>query len=386
MQKIIVLSFILYFYNCEAFSQQISRIEDFGPKAKKEWKLQLDVQASLSGEYEYAVLKNGVVIYSQSTNTLSCVDFDGQKIWERMAEKPEVKSRTTLTASPDGEYLYKYDLTGEERGIGAIWTSAGDMLWKQNEEYGYFKISPSSKYMFTYYSTLNPKPLKVLDIKTGMVLWELEKAFYWQAAACKNDGIVYYTHRSLQLYELVTGRLIWEMAVESDIQENRDASKIHISENGKTIALQAMFTPDDQIETYVFNGEGQTLWKMTKKLIPGKTNGGIIRAISDDGKFIAMSDLQQFALFSSNKSDPVWVLNERMRPQYVQKFANGVLAFRPHPNNTTRVMVLNEDGSIKHDYLFPQRIEYKTPWPGKVLTIEPQQNRLGLSLFDLRIN
>lgn len=385
MRKIIVLSLILGFYFCQVFAQQSLKIEDLGSKAKKDWQLQLDLQPTLSGHYEYAVLKNGMVTYSQNIQTLSCVDFNGRKLWEKIWEEPQIRSRTTLTASPDGEYLYAYRLTGEEQGISAIWNIRGDMIWQQDGEYGYFNISPSSKYMFTYYSRLNPKPLKVLEIKTGKTLWELEKASYWQAAASQNDKLVYYTHRSLQLFELATGKLIWEKAVESDIQKHFDTSRIHISKDGRTITLQAMYTPDKGIETYVFDSEGQTLWRMNKKVIPGETNGGIIRAISDDGKFIAMSDLQRFALFSSNNPDPVWVVNERMRPQYIQEFANGMLAFRPH-SNRTRVMVLNADGTINHDYLFSQRIEFKTPWPGKALVVEPDQNRVGLSLFELRLN
>ena len=380
--KFIILSLILSCYSCNLFSQQRSRLQDLGSKAKKEWQLQLDLQPSLSGEYEYALLKNGVVTYSQNTKTLFCMDFNGQKIWG----KSGIPSPTVPIASPDGEYLYIYRLTVPEgqKGIGSIWTKDGDMLWQQEGQY--YQISSSSKFLVAYYSRLNPMPLKVLDIKTGQTLWEREGAFYWQAAASENERLVYYTHRSVKLFDLKTGKLIWEKTIESDVQKNLDTSRIHMAKNGKTIALQAMYLPDNGIETYVFDTQGQILWRRNKKVIPGKTNGGIVRAISDDGRFIAMSDLQGFTLFSTDKPEPVWEINERMKPQYIQKFANGVLAFRSHPQNKTRVMLLNADGTIKQDYHFSQKINFNIPWSQKALVVEPKPDGLGLFLFDLNLN
>jgi len=378
--KFIILSLILSCYSCNLFSQQRSRLQDLGSKAKKEWQLQLDLQPSLSGEYEYALLKNGVVTYSQNTQTLSCIDFNGRKLWE----KTDIPPRIYPIASPDGEYLYTYRLTGEERGVSSIWTKDGDMLWQQ--EGPFYKFWSSSKFLVSHYSRLNSELLRVLDMKTGEKLWEGENALYWQVAASENDRLVYYTHRSVKLFDLKTGKLIWEKTIESDVQKNLDTSRIHMAKNGKTIALQAMYLPDNGIETYVFDTQGQILWRRNKKVIPGKTNGGIVRAISDDGRFIAMSDLQGFTLFSTDKPEPVWEINERMKPQYIQKFANGVLAFRSHPQNKTRVMLLNADGTIKQDYHFSQKINFNIPWSQKALVVEPKPDGLGLFLFDLNLN
>lgn len=360
MRKIIVLSFILCLYGCDVFSQQRLSIEDLGPQAQKEWQLQLDVQPSLSKEYPYAVLRNGVVTYSKDTQTLTCVDFEGRKLWE----KSGIPSPNYPIAPPNGEYLYTYRLTGEEKGISTIWNTQGEMLWQHDGEYGYFEISPSGKYMFSYYSYLNPSPLKVLDIKTGTSIWELERVSYWQAAASENDRLVYYEDKEsfLKLYELSTGRLLWEKSIGT---QNNHYGSVHMSDSGCTIVFQDNSNPKMERYTYIYDGKGNLLWEMTKQRQRAITNGGIVRAVSDDGQFLAMSDLHRFMLFSIDQPDPIWALDERMRPQYVQEFADGVLAFRPHPNNTTRVMVLDATGAIKNDYLFLQRIEFKTPGPGQ---------------------
>lgn len=377
--KFIILSLILFCYNCSLFSQQISQLQHLESKVKKAWQLQLDLRPSLSKEYRYTVLKNGVVTYSQNTQTLSCIDFNGRKLWE----KTGIPTRTYPIASPDGEYLYTYRLTGEERGVSSIWTKDGEMLWQQ--EGPFYKFWSSSKFLVSHYSRLNSAPLKVLDMKTGKKLWERENALYWQAAASENDRLVYYEDKSslLKLFEMSTGKLLWEKSV--GIRDN-DYGQVQIANSGQTIVFQDKDNKKMERSTYVFSRDGNIVWEMTKARQSGKTNGGIVRAISDDGQFIAMSDLQGFTLFSTDKPEPVWEINERMIPHYVQKFANGVLAFRPHPQNKTRVMLLNADGTIKQDYHFSQKINFNIPWSQKALVIEPKPDRLGLSLFDLNLN
>lgn len=380
MQIIIVLALMFCLSGSETFSQQELAIEDLDSKAKKEWQLIFDLKSNLARYYDYALLKNGVAVYSKVSQTLYCLDFNGRKLWEHAT------SHAYLMGSPDGMYLYTYRPTGENLGISAIWTSSGNMLWESDKAEVSYKISPSSNYLFTHFSRLEPRTFKVLDLKSGRKLWELEIASYWQVAAANNGRIAYYTHKSLRLFDLESGELIWEKPIQADVQENLESSKLHFSKNGQAIVLQAKYTPDDGIHTYVFDGNGQIRWERVRKLIPGKTSGGVVEAISNDGKFIVMYDNQQFLLFSSESPDPIWTLKERITPPYIQEFTNGVLAFRTNSNNKTRVIVLNRDGTLKQDYLFSQKIEFNTPWPEKVLVIEPKGERVGLSLFDLKLN
>lgn len=377
IKKLVVISILCCAFIQDCFSQKISKLEDLGNTVEIQW--QVNFQVRTYSTDNYAVLKDGIAVYDPGKNSIIYKDFTAQLKWE----KPALGKRNGLFASPNGEYLYAFTPLDEYGGgISAVWSSDGELLWQKNDSY-YYNISPSGKFLISHYSSLRPRPLNVLDIETGKALWEFEPASYWQAAVSENDWIIYYTYKSLQLYDLRVGNVIWEKSIDTEIQEHHDSSKLHISENGKTVVLQAMFAANRNIETYVFDSEGHILWKVSKQLVPGETNGGMVQAVSDDGKYIAMSDLQRFLLFSRNKPDPLWVLNERMTPQYIQTFTNGVLAFRSHPNNTTRVMVLNNDGVIKQDYLFHERIEFRTPWPKRVLIIEPNPERLAFSLFEL---
>lgn len=112
IQRILVLILSYCILVPYSRSQDITEIQALGSElAKIQWEMDLQLQPELSEQYDYAVLKSGVVVFSPMSNSVIFYSFDGRPKWEKALPG----AWSGVVASPDGECLYTYGLVGEQR-------------------------------------------------------------------------------------------------------------------------------------------------------------------------------------------------------------------------------------------------------------------------------
>jgi len=349
--RLLLVSFLVVNNFCRA--QESVMLKALGEKAvQKQWEVNLPTPLDQLN-FNYAILKDGVVTYSYKKRALQCYGFDNKLKWEKVTSE---YTSAQLFASPNGEYLTVCYIIAEGVGVSAIYNNRGEVL--RQSDYC-TRYSVTSKYLIG----LGSRPM-VLNSQTGEMLWhkmEDLKYWNWEVVSTHNDKLVVYAGGSLELIDLPTGKRLWQKDIVSSGYPYLQAAKC-----GSLITLQFLISMDiNKNYTFVYNMDGGLLQKIEKPIWVGKSNGGIIQAISEDGQYLAVGDGEEFYLCSAKTLDRVWTIQEGIRPLEVQKFTKNFLAFEPsYDAKKTRVLILNNEGQIKKDYQFNQILDFKTPsWP-----------------------
>jgi outer membrane protein assembly factor BamB len=346
----IIMTLVLQDF-CKA--QESIALQALGEKAvQKQWEVSLPTPLDQL-TFNYAILNDGVVTYSQKNRTLMCFGFDGKLKWEKgTSEYPAAQ----LFASPNGEYLTVCYILAEDAGTTVIYNNRGEVLRQSDYCTGYFSIS--SKYMIG----LGSRPV-VLNSRTGEILWhKMEDRKYrnWNVISTEDDQLVVYAGGSLELFDLPTGKRLWQRDVSPSVF---NSINLKVAQNGSLITLQFLvFMNINKNFTFVYNIQGNLLHRVEKPIVVNKSNGGIIEAISEEGQYLAFADGEEFYVCSAKTLDRIWTINERIIPSTVYRFTKNLLTFKPSSDSkTTRVFVLNNNGQIEKDYRFNQILDFNTP-------------------------
>lgn len=260
-----------------------------------------------------------------------------------------------------------------------MWNANGELLWR-NDGGEYFYFSASGKYLYSHYSALNTRPLRVLDVQTGRTLWQLEYSAYWQASTSTEEKLFYYADNDLtKCYQLQSGKTVWETKVD-DARANSHGT-LYVAKSGRLVAFQAQ--NDVARLTNVYDGEGHLIWKTRNRQGSGLSNGGVIKGVSEDGRLIAFGDSHEFYVLRGATRELVWRYRDRVVPQHIQRFTSRYIAFRAQPANFTRVILLNPDGTIKYDYVFRQFVDFQIYGTQNFLVVQKEKKRMRLTLFRL---
>lgn len=344
------------------YCQKIAKIEDLGSRVEKLWEVAIPIQPNKNhpSGIAYALLKTGVAVLSPDQKTISCYDYNsGQLIWQ-------VPNSTNggIYSTVNGEYLFSQarDEGGSEI---AVYSSDGQQLWDSIQESSFFRITPSGKYLITEYSFTTPGVLKVFELSTGKKLWQLDEVSWWQAEAGLNDRIAYYQRGKLKYFKLDNGELIWEKPVEFDPRS--DFGQVHVSLQGNVIAYDNFIitainrdrpTTDHRRTMYVFDDSGELLWQRSKAAIPNRSSGGIVRAISENGEYIAIQDGAGFSIYDISKQSELFTFVEHgFGP--ITMFTNELIASYPDlSTQTTKILSLRKDGKLSNKYELEQFIDF----------------------------
>jgi len=341
------------------YCQKIAKIEDLGSRVEKLWEVAIPIQPNKNHptSIAYALLKTGIAVLSPDQKTISCYDYNsGQLIWQ-------VPNSTNggIYSTVNGEYLFSQarDEGGSEI---AVYSSDGQQLWHSIQDGSFYRISPSGRYLITEYSFTTPGVLKVLELSTGKKLWQLDEVSWWQAEAVLNDRIAYYQRDKLKYFKLDNGELIWEKPVEFDPRS--DFGQVHVSLQGNVIAydnsiLNSIRDYDDYKRTmYVFDDSGELLWQRSKAAIRGQSNGGTVKAVSENGEYIAIPDGSRFSIYDISKQSELFTLVERPFGP-ITMFTNELIAFYPNlSTQTTKIVSLRNDGTLSNKYELEQFIDF----------------------------
>jgi len=121
------------------------------------------------------------------------------------------------------------------------------------------------------------------------------KRMYWNSAASANNKLAVAHNGWLSLYDMATGQELWKQAIKSDMASIENFSKVFISLHGNIIALQERIGEfkTSSLKTYIYDGYGNLLWDEENKMEIGVTNGGLIKVISENERYLLRADLQR---------------------------------------------------------------------------------------------
>jgi hypothetical protein len=386
--------------NSSSYCQKISTIESFGEQAEKLWEVTIPITPNrndLSGVV-YALLKTGIAVLSPDGKTIYCYDYNnGQLKWQAPGIQIE-SSNGGLSSTNDGEYLYLAYPIHEDAFTSAVYNADGQLIWSATYD-SPFEISPSGNYLISMYDGLDQSmPLMILDLASSNILWQINLTpphLHWQAAVGRNDKIAYYNAGLLKLYDLKTGKMLWAKDVE--MEPRGDIGEVHISYTGNVISYSNFVGKlgNEKRIIYIFNEDGELLWRRVQPFIPGKTNGGIVGGISEEGELININDIGEFSIYEIKNHKKLWTITDNP-PSGITMFTKDFIAFFPWKEGT-RIITLNDDGTIKHDHRLNQLIDFRHEKQGryfadvqKVLDITPIlvkkiSGKLALSKFNLML-
>jgi hypothetical protein len=207
------------------------------------------------------------------------------------------------------------------------------------------------------------KPM-VLDAETGRSIWskvDEQKYWNWKFVSTQNDRLIVYTAGLLEQFDLSTGERIWQKNVSFE-SEPGATSWLKVTPNGNVIVLQFFILGKIHQKNlvFVYDLHGELLSQRETPVVPGKTNGGIIDAISDDGQYFAVSDLNEFYVCRANSFNRLWTIPHRIVPHEVRYFSKNLLVFKPNSHlRTTQIIILNESGEIQKNYVIDRMLDFQ---------------------------
>lgn len=354
--KLVALSFAMSF---SSHSQKISSLEDLGNRVEKSWEVKIPVASPNSERLEYAILKDGLAILSPDYESITCYGFDGQLKWQ----VPSVINSTNggLQRTPNGDFFCHTIILNEDKFTCAVYNAKGQLLWHATYD-SPLDVTPSGKYLVSNYDGLDGSmPLTVFDLPTGKQLWQTEShqkqgSGYWQAGVSVDDKLAFYNAGLLRLYDLSRGEIRWEKKLELEIR--RALVKVFISRQGNVVAINYRIgtRENDKRLTMIYDSAGQVLWERSEPISIGKNNGGIVFGISADGEYININNIGEFAIYEIRTQKKIFAITENA-PGGIAIFSKNLIAFFPTERGT-RLLVLNHDGTLRHDYELNEYVEF----------------------------
>ncbi len=350
--KMMLLAATFFATNNFCHAQKSITLQALGKSAaQKQWEVNLPTSLK-ELTFNYAILNDGVVTFSRNQRTLLCYGFDSKLKWEKITS--EYPAAQVFSSSNGACLMVSYNIV-EDAGASFIYSNHGEVLRPINDRTGYYFAAGSKYIIDCRYSP------KVLNGKTSELLSKPDDQKYWnwKGFSTPNGQLVVCASGSLELFDLPTGKRLWQR----EVSLFGSSTYLEVAKNGSIITIQNLiFGGINKNYIFVYNLHGDLLHRIEKPLVVGKTNGGIIEAISDDGQYLAFGDNDEFYVCSSKTLARVWTVREKIRPLDVQKFTKNLLAFKTsYDSKKTRVFVLNDDGQIEKDYRFDQILDFSTP-------------------------
>ena len=385
----LMLMYLCLFFGSTGYAQKINTLESFCSQENKLWKVTIPASAQSAKKTKYyktiyAILKTGIAILSVDGQTITCYDYNGQLKWQAPAIQIN-SSNGGLYSSINGEYLYLRYPIHEDACTSAVYSADGQLLWSATYD-SPLSISPSGKYLISMYDALDGSmPLMVLDIVTGEKKWQMNQSSlsYWQCSVSKNDKLFCYNAGTVKLYDLETGRLLWEKTVMVGA-----FGEVSSSFAGNIFAYNVAFRKAHNTKRVIsiFDENGEVIWDKVNATIPGKRNGGVVRGISEGGEFIRINDIGESSLYDIREDKKLWTMTHKDSPGLMIRFTKEAMIFHSRKKQGTRIITLNKNGSIKNDYTINEQINYRYEKQGDVfLHITEKPDKIIFSKFKLSL-
>ena len=385
----LMLVCLCLFFGSTGYTQKNNAIENRDEQTNKLWKVAISTSAQSAAKTKYyktiyALLKTGIAVLSVDGQTITCYGYNGQFEWQAPAIQIN-SSNGGLYSSANGEYLYLGYPLYEDAFTSTVYNADGQILWSATYD-SPFTVSPSGKYLIPIYDALDGSmPLMVLDIATGEKKWQMNQSSpsYWQCSVSKNDKLFCYNAGTVKLYDLETGRLLWEKTVKVGA-----FGKVSSSFAGNIFAYNVAFRKAHKKKRVIsiFDENGEILWDKVNATIPGKRNGGVVRGISEGGEFIRINDIGESSLYDIREDKKLWTMTRKDSLGPMIRFTKEAMIFRSRKKQGTRIITLNNNGSIKNDYTISEHINYRYEKQGDIfLHITEKPDKIIFSKFKLSL-
>ncbi|NUO79271.1 PQQ-binding-like beta-propeller repeat protein [candidate division KSB1 bacterium] len=358
---LVSMSFVMSF---SLHSQKISSLEDLGSRVEKLQEVKIPIAQSNNEKPEYSILKNGISVLSADYKSIECYSFDGQLRWQ--AQSVINSTNGGLQGTPNGDFFCHTIILNEDKFACAVYNAEGQLLWHATYD-SPLDITPSGKYLVSNYDALDGSmPFMVFDLSTGKVIWQVEPQQkqghgYWQAGVSLDDKLIFYNAGSLRLYDLSSGEIRWVKKLELEVK--RDLVKVFISRLGNVVAAnyRSGTRGNEKRSIVIYDSSGLVLWKKSESISIGKNNGGVVFGISAEGEFININNIGEFAVYDIRNQQKLFAITENA-PGGIAVFSKRLIAFFPTEKGT-RLLVLNHDGTLAHDYELKEYVEFKYEQP-----------------------
>lgn len=316
----------------------------------------------------YTLLPDGIVYLNDKYNQMYCYNFNNTLRWQTDIFPEDLGRAVIVSSTPDGHYIYTFHPTNESEGYSVIWDQNGLIVWKKHYS-GSFRVGPSNKYIYSGFDGIGGHtPIAILDITNGNVIMEIDHyRMYWNSASSANNELAVAHNGWLRLYDMTSGQELWKRSIEGDKGRIENYAKVFISYRGNIIAVQELVGDykNGYLKTYVYNQEGILLWDEENKVSLGITNGGRIKAISENETFILRGDQQRLYAQNARTGEEIWSIENHLNLQ-VSRFTEDAITFRStrsmrDPAPFTRVLFLDGTGTPLKDQTFSQMIDFGKP-------------------------
>ena len=328
--------------------KRLTRLRDLDPQAQTRWEVSLPI----GPHARYTILRDRIVTLSEDRTAIRFHGLDGRLL----REVPLKVQYSRIAASPRGDRLLASSSLGEDRHFESVLDADGKELWSATLN-STLSFAPSGSFLVTDFNPLaSGQSPAAFRAETGQGAWtDASHPVYWNAAAAENDALAYYQRGLLQLIDLPTGALRWQKRIPAD--PHHDLGRVLISLNGQTIVVQSRVDVDKEEKrlTQVYDAQGNLLWAKQGVPIPGRTNGGVVTRLSDDGGLLAVDDLQEFIILRATDGAATARIPERTEC-CVGAFTEEMLAF--HQGVRTRILRLTGTGAIADDSTLEEPVRF----------------------------
>ena len=294
----------------QAGTQIASRLQEVDPQARTAWEVTVPVDPG-NPRPRYTVLADRVAVLARDGRTIHFHGLDGRSLRE-FSSKQRLGG---INASPNGALLLAVSNLSEDEHFHQVLAPDGRLLWSATLG-SPLRFSPSGNFLITDYDASDAsQPPTVLAAETGKIVWQDEaNPPYWDLAAAEDDTLAYYQPGRLTLVDLTSGRQRWQQAVPAD--PKHDVGRVRISLNGQTVVVETRVDvgtndkPETRV-TRVYDRGGRLSWERRAQPVAGQTNGGVVAAVSEDGAWLAVDDLDSFALLRASDGAATTRIPER---------------------------------------------------------------------------
>ena len=302
---------------------------------------------------EATLLEAGIAVHAPGSRLIRIYGREGRlRAQVRLEAAP-----TLLVASPRGDALLATLMVDEGRYRHAVLDAEGRSLWSATLPHD-LEFSPSGGYLLASFDELSPRQRPAaFRVGTGETAWSDEAASgRWYLAAALDDTLACYEHRRLRLVDLASGRLLWESTIEAGFIGG--VGRLLRSRRGGVIAVQNVETVGAEGErrvTRVWDDGGRLLWERAVVPVPGRTNGGLLTAVSDGGGWLVLDDLAHLSVLRATDGRELWRLEGR-RSRRVRAFTDRALVYEQ--GGRIGIVDLDRTGSRVGERWLDQPLEF----------------------------
>jgi outer membrane protein assembly factor BamB len=362
--------------------ERVMRLQELDPRASTRWTVSLPV---VGRENPHTLVEGGIAVLEDGGRTLRVYGFDGGVRQEVRSAVPSAG----IAGSARGDRVLVWSYRGEDEALHRVHDAAGRELWSATLGSA-LAFSASGRFLLPTWDALDSSVrASAYRAEDGAPAWTGPAGpHYWQLASAENDTLAYYQPGQLELVDLPSGRARWQRRVPADADS--DFGRLRMSRDGAAIVVQShqVASGTRRILTTAFDASGAELWQKQAEVVPGATNGGVLKAISSDGRLVALDDVDAFSILRVSDGTEVARLPRRS-PWRILAFTEDMLAF--DLGGRTRVLRLRE-GAITGDYTVEEPLEFfyriEAEAGGRYRSVAKKRatGRLELSEVDFRLD